>query len=171
MTQEQLDFEYFRDQQLHFIDFTTGAITAKGGRWGNTLYQDIGSLNPDGYERLWCNRRLRMKHRLIYFLYHGELPDKGEELDHYNSIRNSNGISNLRILTKSQNNTACANRKIGRFTKAHIHAVCCMLQNTNKSDEDIANDLDVSRPTVRDIKTRRSRKTIGSQYSWEHRGY
>ena len=171
MTQEQQDFEYFRDNQLHSIDFTTGVITSKGGRWGKHLYYDIGSENPDGYSRLWCNRSLRMKHRLVYFLYHEELPMAGEEIDHFDNIRNNNSISNLRVLTKSQNNTGCADRKIGRFTKELIHKVCDLLQSTSLSDQAIAEQLDVSRATVRDIKTRRSRISISQQYSWAHRGY
>ena len=172
MNQEINDFKYFRDEQLYCVDFATGVISAKGGRWGNTIYLDIGSTNHDGYVRLWCNGKLRMKHRLLYFLYHGELPCKGEEIDHYNSIRDCNEISNLRVLTKSLNNTACVSRKIGRRTPAQIHEVCRLLQDTSLSDEVIANTLGyVTRATVRDIKTRRSRKAIGSLYIWLHRGY
>ena len=171
MTQELQDFMYFRDHQLHSINFADGIINVIGGRYKNTIYQDIGSKNPDGYVRVWCNGKLRMKHRLIYFLYHGELPNDGEEIDHYDNIRWHNGISNLRILTKSLNNTACNNRKIGRFSVDKIHQICTLLQNTLDSDEIIASITGASRATVRDIKTRRSRKGISQNYSWEHRGY
>ena len=171
MTQELRDFMYFQTHQLHSIDFTNGIINAIGGKKKSILYQDIGSKNPDGYVRVWCNGKLRMKHRLIYFLYHNELPNSGEEIDHYDNIRWHNGISNLRILTKALNNTACKNRKIGRFTTDKIHQVCELLQNTSKSDEVIASIAKVSRATVRDIKTRRSRVNISQNYSWSHRGY
>lgn len=172
MSKELNDFKYFRDNQLHSINFSTGEITAKGGRWGNHLYQDVGSMNPDGYVRLWCNKQLRMKHRLIYFLYHNELPSTGEEMDHFDNVRNNNGISNLRVLTKTLNNTACANRKFGKqFAESDIHIVCKMLQDTKKSDQDIADFMKISRGTVRDIKVRRSRQSISQHYSWIHRGY
>lgn len=171
MNQEQLDFEYFRDNQLHAVDFTLGIITTKGGRWGNHLYYDIGSENPDGYERLWCNGKLRMKHRLMYFLYHNELPALGEEIDHFDRVRNNNKISNLRCLLKADNNTACSNRKIGRFTDQKIKQACQLLQDTDLSDQQIADQLKVSRATIRDIKTRRSRIPIAKNYSWQHRGY
>lgn len=171
MLQEQKDFEYFRDNQLHSVDFITGTITAKGGRWGNHLYLDVGSTNPDGYVRLWCNRKLRMFHRLMYFLYHGELPGLGEEIDHFNNVRDNNYISNLRVLTKSKNNTACVNRKIGRFTTEKITQVCRLLQDTDYSDQVIANQSGITRATVRDIKTRRSRTGISKAYVWAHRGY
>lgn len=170
MSQEQKDFEYFRDVQLHSIDFEIGLINAK--RQGSTLvYYNIGSLNPDGYERVWCNGKLRMKHRLIYFLYYGEIPTKGYEIDHYDKIRNNNAISNLSIVTKSQNNSKCNNRKFTHFPKSTIYLICVDLANTTLSDQTIADKHHVSRATVRDIKTRRSRTKISSNYSWEHRGY
>lgn len=171
MNQELKDFKYFRDHQLHSVDFSTGVIISSSTKV-NRFYFDIGSKNPDGYVRLWCNKKLRMKHRLMYFLYHGVLPDEGEEIDHFSSIRDQNWISNLRVLTKSQNNSACCGRKIGRRTPEQIHEICRLLQDTELSDEAIANQLGyITRATVRDIKVRRSRKNIGDQYSWVHRGY
>lgn len=171
MSQEKADFEYFKKHQLVSIDFQTGVINAKGGRWGNTIYQDVGSENPDGYIRLWCNKRLRMKHRLIFFLAHNTLPGNGEEIDHIDKNRSNNALSNLCIASKRVNNIGSQNRKIGRFTEEEIHQVCQLLQNTDLSDEAIAQQLGVSRPTVRDIKCRRSRQTIAMNYSWPHRGY
>lgn len=171
MNQELKDFEYFRDCQLYFIDYATGRIDVKKPS-RNLIFQDVGSRNSDGYVRLWCGKNLRMKHRLIYFLYHGELPGDGEEIDHFSNVRDQNWISNLRVLIKSQNNLACVSRKIGRRTPEQIHKICRLLQNTHLSDEVIANQLGyITRATVRDIKTRRSRKAIGSQYAWSHRGY
>lgn len=168
---ELTDFEYFRDHQVHYIDFTTGRIDTKSPNI-NRIFYDVGSINPDGYVRIWCNGNLRMKHRLIYFLFHGVLPDKGEEIDHYDGIRDNNKISNLRVLSKSLNNSTCINRKIGRRSVHQIRLICEYLQDTDVSDEGIANIVGyVTRATVRDIKTRRSRKAIGNQYHWPHRGY
>lgn len=172
MSAELNDFKYFRDNQLHTVNFNTGEISAKGGRWGTHIYQDIGSSNPDGYVRLWCNRKLRMKHRLIYFLYHNDLPTKGEEIDHFDHIRDNNAISNLRILSKAMNNTGCLNKWSGpRFAKEIIVNICELLQNTNTSDQNIANITGVSRSLVRDIKTYDLHKSISQNYSWKHRGY
>lgn len=173
MNQELKDFRYFQNNQLYAIDYATGCIDVIGGRWKSHIYKNIGSLNPDGYERVWCNKRLRMKHRLIYFLYHGHLPQDDEEIDHYDNNRNNNSINNLRILSKSANNSSCSNRKFGRQrTKAEIQKICELLQNTNLSDQAIADQVKyVTRATVRDIKIRRSRKSISQTYSWPHRGY
>ena len=171
VAQETEDFEYFKKHQMVSVDFNTGLIVAKGGRWNNTTYFDVGSKNPDGYVRLWCNRRLRMKHRLIFFLAHGILPGPGQEIDHIDKDRSNNCLKNLCIASKRVNNMGSLNRKIGRFSKETIHQICDLLQNSGLSDEQIANDVGVSRPTVRDIKCRRSRQTISVNYSWPHRGY
>lgn len=171
MNQEMIDFVHFKEHQLVSVNFSTGVIVAKGGRWGNTLYHDVGSENPDGYIRLWCNQRLRMKHRLIFFLAHGVLPKVGSEIDHIDKNRSNNCKDNLCIASKRINNTGSQNRKIGRFTKENIHQVCQLLQNSDLSDTSIADQVGVSRATVRDIKCRRSRQSISVNYSWLHRGY
>lgn len=171
MNQETQDFLYFKEHQLVSVDFTTGLIVAKGGRWGSHIYHDVGSENPDGYIRLWCNGKLRMKHRLIFFLAFGVLPKPGEEIDHIDKVRSNNCLSNLCIATKRINNTGSSNRKVGRFKPEEIHKICQLLQDTDLADASIAKQTGATRATVRDIKTRRSRQSIASAYSWPHRGY
>ncbi len=171
MNQEIQDFMHFKTHQLVSVDFNTGVIVAKGGRWGNHIYYDIGSKNSDGYVRLWCNKSLRMKHRLMFFLAHGVLPKAGEEIDHIDKNRSNNCISNLCIASKKINNTGSQNRKIRRFSEELIHRICHLLQHTDLADKLIAEEVDVSRATVRDIKCRNSRQQISMNYSWVHRGY
>jgi hypothetical protein len=170
MSQELLDFEYFKKHQLHVYEPTTAVLDTiqKNGR----IYKNVGSINSDGYVRMWCNRKLRMKHRLIYFLEYGKLPKKGEEIDHIDNIRNNNCINNLRILSKKENNTKSFNRKFGKqLSLEKIHIICKLLQDTDISDKLIAEKIGRSRGTVRDIKTRRTRTKISSKYSWPHRGW
>lgn len=171
MSQERQDFQYFKEHQLESVDFATGIIHAKGGRWGTHVYHDVGSVNSDGYVRLWCNKSLRMKHRLIFFLAYGALPKAGEEIDHIDKNRSNNCLTNLCVAAKRVNNTGSLNRKIGRFSGEDIHRVCQLLQNSDWSDERIARETGASRATVRDIKCRRSRQAISASYSWPHRGY
>lgn len=171
MNQELEDFKHFKAKQLVSIDFATGIIVAKGGRWGNHIYYDVGSKNSDGYIRLWCNGSLRMKHRLVFFLAYGVIPTAGKEIDHIDKNRSNNSLSNLCIAVKRLNNTGSLNRKIGRFTKEEVHAACLLLQNTDLSDELIAKQTGMTRATIRDIKCRRSRQNISASYSWTHRGY
>jgi DNA-binding transcriptional regulator YiaG len=168
MNQEILDFEYFKTHQLVSVDYITGVIVAKRNKH---TYYDIGSANPDGYVRLWCDKSLRMKHRLVFYMAHGILPKAGEEIDHIDKNRSNNCLKNLCIATKRVNNMGSLNRQIKHFTKEQIHSICKLLQDSELSDSSIAETVGVSRATVRDIKCRTSRQTISVNYSWIHRGY
>lgn len=169
MSQELIDFEYFKENQLHYIDHFTGIVNVKS-HGGKRIHYNAGSMNPDGYIRIWCNGSLRMQHRLNYYLYHGVLPDEGYEIDHKDKNRANNGILNLRILSKSDNNSRSYNRKFGsQLTLEQVHSICKMLQDTSMSDSDIASVIGRSRATVRDIKKRRSRTSISKDYVWPHR--
>ena len=167
MNQELIDFIYFRDNQLLHVDFITGSIDVHTKTL--RVFKDVGSVNADGYVRLWCNRKLRMKHRLVYFLAHNTLPDPGNEIDHYDNNRSNNSLSNIRELLKADNNRACANRKITHMNKETVHKICHLLATTNLSDLTISQMVGRSRGTIRDIKIRRSRVNIASKYTWEHR--
>lgn len=169
MSQELLEFENFKANRLHFFCTETGRIDAKSSR--GRIYEDVGSVNEDGYVRVkTSDNTLRMKHRLVYFLVHGIIPGEGEEIDHKNDIRSDNRPDNLRLVTKSVNNTGCANRKFGKqMTKEKVHEICRLLAETTLSDKDIAERCDITRATVRDIKVRRSRQTISAEYKWPHR--
>lgn len=168
MSQELKDFEYFRDNQLANFDTVTGQLDVKTKT--NRLCINIGSVNEDGYVRVWCNGKLRMKHRLVYFLVHGDIPENGFEIDHVDKDRANNAPHNLRKVTKPVNNTGCNNRKFGKqLTDEQVHTICQLLANTNLSDLNIAKEVNRSRGTIRDIKTRRTRTKISSGYSWKHR--
>lgn len=169
MKSELNDFIYFKKNQLHYCDLSIGRVDVKSHK-GKRIHSDVGSMNPDGYIRIWCNGTLRMKHRLIYFLATGIIPNNGEEIDHIDRDRSNNSIHNLRILTKGVNNSRSLNRKYGKqLTTDQVITICELLQNTSMSDTDIAEFVGRSRATVRDIKKRRSRVSISKKYSWTHR--
>lgn len=168
MNQELLDFHYFKGNQLVNFDPVTGQLDVKTAN--NRFFPDVGSINEDGYVRLWANKNLRMKHRLVYFLTHGTLPGPGEEIDHKNSVRHDNRPDNLRIVPKSVNNSGCSNRKFGsQFSRETVIEICELLAYTTLSDLVIAKKVGVSRASIRDIKTRRTRTSISHKYSWPHR--
>lgn len=165
-------FNYFKKHQLLAFNPETGVLDtqASNGR----MYYDVGSINEDGYVRLRCNNVLCMKHRLVYWLYHGVLPDSGHEIDHINANRSDNRIANLQILSKADNNrrksTTCNKRKFGKqYTKEQVIKVCELLANTNLSDLEIAKVIGRSRCGVRDIKTRRCHSKESAPYTWDHR--
>lgn len=171
MTQEEEDFIFFKENQLADVDFNTGEISVKIYKKGNQhkkqigtvpiIKKNVGSINEDGYVRLWCHHRLRMKHRLIYWLYYGELP---EEIDHINKIRNDNRISNLRSVNRIENTTGNIRKKRRIFTKEEIHNICKDIASKEYSDKALANKYQCSRIGIMGIRHKRRHKDIADLY-------
>lgn len=169
MTQEEIDFQYFKQNQLAFVDFSTGRIDSKAWRTANQystkkycrVWKDAGSQNPDGYIRIWCNGTLRMKHRLLYWLYHGTLP---EEIDHINKIRNDNRISNLRSVTRTENNIGITYKGRKHFSKEELHNICKDIASKKYSDEVLAKKYSCSRIAIMGIRHKRRHKDIADLY-------
>jgi hypothetical protein len=61
-----------------------------------------GNLNSLGYLRIQFYGKSYYAHRLAWFLYYGNWPKN--DIDHINGIKTDNRISNLRDVTKSENN-------------------------------------------------------------------
>lgn len=173
---ELTDFEYFKQKQLANVDFNTGqvdvwALAACRSKQPDGsikisckpyIRKNVGSLNQDGYSRLWCKDTLRMKHRLLYWLYTGEIPI---EIDHIDGNRNNNSISNLRNVTRQvqlQNiQKPCKNRF--RFTDEILHQVCQMIvQGVN--DTQIAKQVGCSRTAIMGVRTKYRHKKFSDQY-------
>ena len=78
-----------------------------------TIGSNAGS-DRNGYRRIVINKSCYMAHRLAWLYVHGEWPNG--EIDHVNRIRNDNRIDNLRIATRSQNQSnigVLSNNKCG----------------------------------------------------------
>lgn len=87
--------------------------------WNGYVILDDGSiLNKDGsikslkinrkgylFTNFYYNNKLRchVVHRVIWKAFNGEIPE-GYEIDHIDNNRQNNQLSNLQLLTKSQNN-------------------------------------------------------------------
>lgn len=63
-----------------------------------------GQNNDQGYVIIGLMRRMIRAHRLAWFAKTGEWPPKGYEIDHINGKRDDNSWSNLRLVSRSQNN-------------------------------------------------------------------
>ena len=164
MTNEVARFEALK-KRITYIDPNTGRIDIKThsgkGKGFDKVFTDIGSVNPDGYVRIWCDRRLCFKHRFLFWYYHGYLP---KEVDHIDGNRANNSISNLRASDRSHN---CLNKKQERhykqLTASDVHALCKDLLN-GMSITDVANKYNRSRTQIKQIKLKHYWEPIASQY-------
>lgn len=65
------------------------------------LHTRAGTKNSAGYRVISLFGKRYLEHRLAWFYVHGEMPK--HEIDHINQIRDDNRISNLRQVTRSEN--------------------------------------------------------------------
>lgn len=92
-----------RLKELLYYDPETGIFTRLVGRSGpRARAGDVaGCDNGKGYIRIYVDGKPYKAHRLAWFYMHGEWP---EEIDHRNGERADNRLSNLRPVTRQQNN-------------------------------------------------------------------
>lgn len=171
---ELADFQYFKQNQLANVDFSTGQIDVYAKRYrkrkqsdgtylidlATYVRKDVGSKNPDGYVRMWCGDKLRMKHRLLYWLYHGILPD---EIDHINKIRDDNSITNLRSVDRKKNVSNVVQPTKRKFTDKEIHQICQEILK-GKSDTQLSKDFKCSRIAIRTIRIKKYHTDISDNY-------
>jgi len=165
---QELTQDYLKECLTY--DKDTGVFTRKIKSSTANIGDIAGHPHKRGYLLLSIGNKKYIAHRLAWFYEYGVWPVC--QIDHIDTIKHHNWISNLRVLSKSQNNTGCINRNVIQKTPEQIHEICRLLQDTNLSDEVIANTLGYcTRATVRDIKTRYTQKDIGNNYNWDHRGW
>lgn len=74
-------------------------------KFGKAKYMKNAKL-PTGYERIDLCRNGKKKqfsiHRLVWEAFNGTIPD-GKEIDHINTVRDDNRLSNLRVVTHKGN--------------------------------------------------------------------
>lgn len=164
MSKEELDFKHFNQYQLVTVDFATGRIDVKQRTKKENSYRlipDVGSLNQDGYVRLWCNGTLRMKHRLLYWLYHGQLPD---EVDHINGRRADNSIQNLRSVDRSTNTKDKVRRSYKWLTEKEVKQLCQLIAQGQHTITDLAQRFSRSRAQIKAIMDKKSWSHISNNY-------
>ncbi|MCJ2709130.1 HNH endonuclease, partial [Escherichia coli] len=64
-------------------------------------FKKCSSINSDGYLMIMINGKAYPAHRLAWLIVYGTMPDGF--IDHINRVRTDNRISNLRLVTHSEN--------------------------------------------------------------------
>ena len=81
----------------------TGELIAKKGSAKRPKGSVCGWKHSSGHIRVGVGKDQIYAHRICWAMYHGtDIPD-GMQVDHINGIRDDNRISNLRIVTQTQN--------------------------------------------------------------------
>lgn len=72
--------------------------------------KERGGPASNGYRRLMLNGISYLEHRLVWLIFEGDIPD-GYEIDHIDGDRANNRRTNLRLVTRQQNNMNCGDSK------------------------------------------------------------
>jgi HNH endonuclease len=105
--------EYFN------YDPDNGQLTWKVNRSKSKIGQVINNHNEKGYIRFRFNRENWRVHRVAWAMHHGEDPGNFQ-VDHINGQRDDNRITNLRLVTNSENN---CNMKLTTKNKSGVRGV------------------------------------------------
>lgn len=84
----------------------TGMLSWRAGTYGYQRNKGhAGTINNKGYRTIKINGHDHMVHRVVWFLYYGNWPDK--QVDHEDLNKQNNRIENLRSATNTEN---CGNQ-------------------------------------------------------------
>ncbi|WP_046239044.1 HNH endonuclease [Delftia tsuruhatensis] len=83
-------------------DKETGIFTNRFSGSRKSKGEVSGRLNKFGYRQIQIDKKLYSAHRLAWLYVNGEWPDG--LIDHINRVRDDNRISNLRVVTRAENN-------------------------------------------------------------------
>lgn len=95
----------------------SGVLIWSKGR-SDRIGKNAGNVDSSGYRKIMVGGINFRAHRLCWMLAYGEYPN--EEIDHINSIKDDNRLTNLRQATRSQN---CMNMKLRSDNKSGFKGV------------------------------------------------
>ena len=81
---------------------------------------DEAGTYDDGYRRVKLNGKKEMVHRLIWEMFKGPIP-KGMTIDHINGIRDDNRLSQLRVISKAEQQKNAKLRKDSTSGHLGVH--------------------------------------------------
>lgn len=103
-------------RRIHY-DPDTGIFTHLTKARTNGQNQ-AGTRGPKGYVYLHLDRKKYLAHRLAWLYVYGFYPDKDKQVDHINGVRWDNKITNLRIVSKRENQQNREEHRNGRLPGA-----------------------------------------------------
>ena len=78
-----------------------------------------GTLEVKGYIRIKLKGYKNYAHRMAWFLYYGNWPEK--DLDHINGIRDDNRIENLKEVSNRENSQNRVSHRNGKLFGCYFH--------------------------------------------------
>lgn len=105
-----------RVREYLYYDAFTGILTWKKKSAKNTIVGSrAGSLKPLGYRFIRFDNFECLEHRFIWFGMTGEWPSQEYNIDHIDGNKSNNAWSNLRLVTKTENNLNVKARKTNKL--------------------------------------------------------
>ena len=101
MTSKYSSLTQAKLKELLRFDPETGHFSWKSGSSSTRNNGIAGSLNKQGYRQICINGKNYTSHRLAWLYIHGNFPSK--EIDHINGDRSDNRITNLRDVSRREN--------------------------------------------------------------------
>lgn len=106
------DFTLSKEYLHELFEYRDGELFWKSTGKGRRLGLKAGNQRADGRTDIYLFNRLVRSHRIIYMMFHGEMP---EIIDHIDGNPTNNKIENLRKSTHSQN---MHNTKLAKTNKS-----------------------------------------------------
>lgn len=105
---------------INFVEYKDGGLywtKPSGPRARVSIGSRVGYVNREGYRVFKFEGDHVKEHRVIWYIHNGEIPE-GMEVDHINHKRDDNRVSNLRLVSRSDNmkNTSIRKSNSSGFT-------------------------------------------------------
>ena len=96
------------------INSCKGRLLAKEG-------DPVGYLRKDGYYSTYIGNKECLLHRVVWEMENNRELNSDEYIDHIDGIRSNNNISNLRVVSKGDNNRNCWRRTTNQSGKTGVY--------------------------------------------------